>query len=58
MLWDGRVHRDLVSGMRRFGAKNGKAQKRAKELMKTITDHKIKLVDERQKNKTQRNGKA
>ena len=49
MLWDGRVHRDFVSGMRRFGANNGKAQKTAKELMKTITDHKIKLVDERHK---------
>ena len=49
MLWDGRVHRDFVSGMRRFGANNGKAQKTAKELMKAITDHKIKLVDERHK---------
>ena len=49
MLWDGRVHRDFVSGMRRFGANNGKAQKTARELMKIITDHKIKLVDERHK---------
>ena len=31
MLWDGRMHRDFVSGMRRFGASNGKAQKTAKE---------------------------
>ena len=29
MLWDGRIHRDFVSGMRRFGANNGKAQKTA-----------------------------
>ena len=25
MLWDGRVHRDFVSGMRQFGVTNGKA---------------------------------
>ena len=31
MLWDGRVHRDFVSGMRRFGANNGKAKKTAKD---------------------------
>lgn len=39
MLWDGRIHRDFVSGMRRFGATNGKAPKTAKELMKTIMEH-------------------
>ena len=49
MLWDGRMHRDFVAGMQRFGASNGKAQKTAIELMKTITEHKIKLVDERHK---------
>ena len=49
MLWDGRMHRDFVAGMQRFGASNGKAQKTAIELMKKITEHKIKLVDERHK---------
>ena len=43
------MHRDFVAGMQRFGASNGKAQKTAIELMKTITEHKIKLVDERHK---------
>ena len=49
MLWDGRIHRDFISGMRRFGATNGRAKKTAKELLEKITEHKIKLVDERHK---------
>ena len=57
MLWDGRMHRDFVAGMQRFGASNGKAQKTAKELMKAITEHKIKLVDERHKIKHTRKPK-
>ena len=35
--------------MRRFGATNGRAKKTAKELLEKITEHKIKLVDERHK---------
>ena len=27
MLWDGRIHREFISGIRRFGATNGKAKK-------------------------------
>ena len=49
MLWDGRIHREFISGMRRFGATNGRAKKTAKELLEKITEHKIKLVDERHK---------
>ena len=49
MLWDGRIHRDFISGMRRFGATNGRAKKTAKELLEKITEHKIRLVDERHK---------
>ena len=49
MLWDGRIHRDFIAGMTRFGATNGAAKKTAKEIMEAITDNKIKLVDERHK---------
>ena len=49
MLWDGRIHRDFIAGMTRFGATNGAAKKTAKEIMEAITDNKIKMVDERHK---------
>ena len=49
MLWDGRLHKDFISGIRRFGASNGTAKKAAKEIMEAITYNKIQLVDERHK---------
>ena len=49
MLWDGRLHRDFITGMVKFGATNGTAKKAAKEIMEAITQNKIKLVDERHK---------
>ena len=49
MLWDGRIHRNFITGMIKFGATNGAAKKTAKEIMEAITDNKIKMVDERHK---------
>ena len=49
MLRDGRLHKDFISGIRRFGASNGTAKKAAKEIMEAITYNKIQLVDERHK---------
>ena len=47
MLWDGRIHRDFISGMRIFGASNGTAKRTAKSILEAITTNKIKIVDER-----------
>ena len=43
MLWNGRLHRDFITGMVKFGATNGTAKKAAKAIMEAITLNKIKL---------------
>jgi len=58
MLWDGRIHRDFISGMRRFGATNGRAKKTAKELLEKITEHKDKTSGRATQNQAQGNRKT